>query len=83
VPDRARRHTSGCPTSAAARLSQNGFNRTEESKEEPCLMPGLTDTEFFIRADMLDTRVGQGHKADPAKVVAKVHWKLAEPKGQT
>lgn len=83
-----------------------------------CLMPGPTDTEFFIRADMLDTRVGQGHKADPAKVarigfdamlrgeadvvagwlnkveavaskvapakvVAKVHRKLAEPKGQT
>jgi short-subunit dehydrogenase len=83
-----------------------------------CLLPGPTDTEFFVRADMLDTRVGQMHKADPAKVarigfdamlrgeadvvagwmnkveavaskvapakvVAKVHRKLAEPKGQT
>lgn len=36
-----------------------------------CLMPGPTDTEFFERADMLDTKVGQGSKADPAKV-AKV-----------
>ncbi|MDB5945654.1 MAG: dehydrogenase/reductase oxidoreductase protein-like protein, partial [Ramlibacter sp.] len=23
-----------------------------------CLMPGATDTEFFVRADMLDTKVG-------------------------
>ncbi len=33
-----------------------------------CLMPGATDTEFFARADMLDTKVGQGEKADPADV---------------
>jgi uncharacterized protein len=83
-----------------------------------CLMPGATDTEFFARADMLDTKVGQMPKSDPAKVarigfdamlkgeadvvtgwfnkvtavaskiapakvVAKVHGKLAEPKGQS
>ena len=33
-----------------------------------CLMPGATDTEFFERADMLDTKVGQGKKDDPADV---------------
>jgi uncharacterized protein len=34
-----------------------------------CLMPGVTDTEFFARADMLDTKVGaDDHKADPAEV---------------
>jgi uncharacterized protein len=33
-----------------------------------CLMPGPTDTGFFQRADMVDTRVGQGRKADPARV---------------
>lgn len=33
-----------------------------------CLMPGPTDTEFFERADMLDTAVGQGKKDDPAFV---------------
>lgn len=33
-----------------------------------CLMPGPTDTEFFARADMLDTSVGQGKKDDPAMV---------------
>ena len=33
-----------------------------------CLMPGATETEFFERADMLDTKVGQSEKADPADV---------------
>jgi short-subunit dehydrogenase len=34
-----------------------------------CLMPGPTDTEFFERADMMDTNVGQsGSKDDPADV---------------
>jgi short-subunit dehydrogenase len=32
------------------------------------LMPGPTDTEFFERADMLDTKVGTGDKDDPAEV---------------
>src|SRR3954462_3684452 len=32
------------------------------------LMPGPTDTEFFERADMMDTKVGQGDKDDPADV---------------
>ena len=36
-----------------------------------CLMPGATETEFFERADMLDTKVGQSKKDDPANV-AKV-----------
>jgi short-subunit dehydrogenase len=33
-----------------------------------CLMPGPTDTEFFERAGMADTKVGQGEKDDPADV---------------
>lgn len=33
-----------------------------------CLMPGPTETEFFRRADMLDTAVGQQDKDDPAMV---------------
>jgi short-subunit dehydrogenase len=32
------------------------------------LMPGPTETEFFERAEMLDTRVGQSDKDDPADV---------------
>jgi short-subunit dehydrogenase len=53
-----------------------------------CLMPGPTETEFFERADMLDTQVGQQEKDDPAEV-AKIgfeammkgeqHRKMAEP----
>jgi uncharacterized protein len=33
-----------------------------------CLMPGATETDFFERADMLDTKVGQQKKDDPADV---------------
>jgi uncharacterized protein len=33
-----------------------------------CLMPGATETEFFERAGMTDTKVGQDEKDDPADV---------------
>jgi len=33
-----------------------------------CLMPGATDTEFFHRAGLEDTKIGQGKKDDPADV---------------
>lgn len=33
-----------------------------------CLMPGPTDTEFFERAELMDTRMADIPKADPAKV---------------
>ncbi len=36
-----------------------------------CLLPGATDTAFFEKADMLDTRIGTQPKANPADV-AKV-----------
>ncbi len=41
-----------------------------------CLMPGVTDTEFFMRADMLDTKVGSDEdaKMDPAEV-AKIGFR--------
>lgn len=38
-----------------------------------CLMPGATETRFFERADMLDTKVAQDDKDDPADV-AKTGW---------
>jgi short-subunit dehydrogenase len=50
-----------------AELKDSGVNVT-------CLMPGATDTQFFARADMLDTKVGAGKKDDPADV-AEVGWK--------
>ncbi len=36
-----------------------------------CLMPGATETEFFERADLMDTKVGTDKK-QPAEEVAKV-----------
>ena len=38
-----------------------------------CLKPGATETRFFERAGMLDTKVGQSEKDDPADV-AKTGW---------
>lgn len=35
------------------------------------LQPGATDTEFFDRADMEDTKVAEGKKDDPADVARK------------
>ena len=44
-----------------AELAETGVTVT-------CLMPGATETEFFERADMLDTKVGTDAKDDPAEV---------------
>jgi short-subunit dehydrogenase len=33
-----------------------------------CLMPGATETDFFERADLMDTKIGQSKKDDPADV---------------
>lgn len=33
-----------------------------------CLMPGATETEFFERADLMDTAIGTSAKDDPADV---------------
>jgi short-subunit dehydrogenase len=46
---------------ARAELKDSGVTVT-------CLMPGATETEFFERADMLDTKVGRQKKDDPADV---------------
>ena len=44
-----------------AELAESGVTVT-------CLMPGATETEFFERADLTDTAVGQAKKDDPADV---------------
>lgn len=38
-----------------------------------CLMPGATETRFFERAGLLDTKIGQDEKDDPADV-ARTGW---------
>ncbi len=40
------------------------------------LLPGPTDTDFFRRADMEDTKVGAGKKDDPADVAADAYEAL-------
>jgi short-subunit dehydrogenase len=45
-----------------------------------CLKPGATETEFFHRAELDDTKVGQAKKDDPADV-AKAGW-AAMQKGE-
>jgi short-subunit dehydrogenase len=46
-----------------------------------CLKPGATDTNFFERAGMMDTKIGTARKDDPADV-AKTGWD-AMMKGQS
>jgi uncharacterized protein len=45
-----------------------------------CLMPGATETEFFARADMLDTKVGSEAK-DDAAMVAKTFDAMMKGEG--
>jgi short-subunit dehydrogenase len=55
-----------------AYLNSLSFALREELNETnatvTCLMPGATETEFFRRAYMLDTKVGTEEKDDPAMV---------------
>ncbi|MDO9335236.1 MAG: SDR family NAD(P)-dependent oxidoreductase [Caulobacter sp.] len=46
-----------------------------------CLMPGPTDTEFFDRAGMTDTKVGQDQKKDDPAAVARTGYE-AMKKGE-
>jgi uncharacterized protein len=53
-------------------LNSFSFALLEELRDSKvtvtCLMPGATETEFFRRAEMLDTAVGSAEKDDPVKV---------------
>ena len=60
-----------------AYLDSFSYALREELKETEItvtvLMPGPTETEFFERADMMDTKVGSAKKEDPA-ATAKHGW---------
>lgn len=47
-----------------------------------CLMPGATETEFFERADMMDTKIGQEKKMDPADVAKQGYDAMLAGEGQ-
>lgn len=53
-------------------LNSFSFAIREELKDTritvTCLMPGATETEFFRRADMMDTKIGTGSKDDAGDV---------------
>jgi uncharacterized protein len=53
----------------------------EELRDSPvtitCLKPGATETEFFARAGMEDTKIGQAKKDDPADV-ARTGWEAMQ-----
>jgi len=46
-----------------------------------CLMPGATETEFFERAGLMDTKVGTDPKDDPADVAKAGFDAMMEGKG--
>lgn len=53
-------------------INSLSFALREELKDSgitvSCLMPGATETEFFKRADLMDTSIGRAMKYDPAEV---------------
>jgi uncharacterized protein len=61
-----------------AYLNSLSFALREELRDTEvtvtCLMPGATESEFFRRADMLDTKVGTDEK-DDAAMVAQTGYK--------
>ena len=64
------------------------FGLRNELKESDvvitCLMPGVTDTEFFDRANLENTSVGKSDsKADPAKVAKDGYEALLEGEAHT
>src|SRR3954471_10003537 len=67
-------------------LDSFSYALREEIKESgvtvTCLMPGPTETEFFERADMLDTKVGTEKKMDPAEVAKQGYDAMMAGDGQ-
>lgn len=47
-----------------------------------CLMPGATETEFFERAKMMDTKIGTERKMDPAEVARQGYEAMQSGEGQ-
>ena len=47
-----------------------------------CLMPGATETEFFERAEMMDTKIGTTKKDEPAFVAQQGYDAMKKGEGQ-
>ncbi len=67
-------------------LDSFSFALRAELKDSPvtvtCLMPGATETEFFERADLMDTKVGQEKKMDAADVAMQGFDAMMAGKGE-
>lgn len=68
-----------------AYLNSLSFALREELRDTEisvtCLMPGATETAFFARADMIDTKVGTEKKDDPAMVAREGFDAMMKGKG--
>jgi uncharacterized protein len=66
-------------------LNSLSFALREELRDSDvtvtCLMPGATETEFFKRADMMDTKVGTEAKDDAAMVAREGFDAMMKDKG--
>lgn len=66
-------------------INSFSFALREELKDTgvtvSCLMPGATETEFFRRAGLLDTEIGQSEKDDPAEVARIGYDAMLEGEG--
>ena len=65
----------GAPLALRHEIKDSGVTVT-------CLMPGATETEFFERADMLDTKVGTDEKDSPAFVAQQGFDAMKNGEGQ-
>jgi short-subunit dehydrogenase len=67
-------------------LDSFSFALREEIKDSgvtvTCLMPGATETEFFDRADLMDTKIGTEKKMDPAEVAEQGYKAMLDGKGE-
>jgi short-subunit dehydrogenase len=67
-------------------LDSFSYALREEIKETgvtvTCLMPGATETEFFERADLMDTKIGTEKKMDPAEVARQGYEAMMSGEGQ-
>ena len=57
-----------CRLQPRGRLNPLSNELTDTGITVTCLMPGATETDFFERAEMTDTKVGSGEKAHASDV---------------
>lgn len=77
-PYQAVYHASKSFVQSLAEALQDELRKTDVTVTS--LMPGPTDTNFFHRAELINTRIGKGPKDDPAKVAKQGYEALKHGK---